>query len=110
MSDLEQRVDIVQVDLPELKRLDGRRMQRRDADGCLSKAKEVVIIILVMVVPGLSRGRVRLSIARGVFPAVGVAKLSSRVLVKGRSWKKPNRPSLLLYSWYPRNPFNMKHG
>ena len=53
MRDFEQWVDVVQVDLPELEDLGMFRMQGREIDICLARAKEEEVVVLMEMIPRL---------------------------------------------------------
>lgn len=53
MCDLEQRIDVVKVYLPEPEDVDWFGMKSREVDGCLSQTKQEVVIIIEYLVKRL---------------------------------------------------------
>ena len=66
MCDFEQRIDVVEVDLPEPKDLDLFWLQGREIDGCLTRAKQEVVVTLIQLIPGLLDHSLTYIIGRGI--------------------------------------------
>ena len=68
MCDFEQRVNVVQVYLPELENVDLLGVQTRYVGVCITQVKQemFVVLFLVQLVPSLVHHRLRHLICRGV--------------------------------------------
>lgn len=75
MCDFEQRIDVVDIDLPEPEDLDLFRMQGKDIDGCLRGAKQEMVVIWIQVIPGVLNSLTHI-IGRGIAAIiVGISRL-----------------------------------
>jgi hypothetical protein len=75
VCDLEQRVDIVEIGLPELEDLDLFWVKGRDIEGCLTRAKQEVVVVLVHLLPGFVDDNLTYTIRRGFAAIVGILRL-----------------------------------
>ena len=78
VCDFEQRIDVVDIDLPEPKDLDLFRVQGRDINGCLTRAKQERVVIVIQFIPGLLDHSLTHIIGRGIAAIIlGISKLFS---------------------------------
>lgn len=76
MCNFEQRIDIVDIDLPEPENLDLFRMQGKDIDGCLTRAKQEMVVILIQLIPRVLDHSLAQIIGRGIAAIiVGISRL-----------------------------------
>jgi hypothetical protein len=66
VGDFEQRIDVVEIDLPEPEDLDLFRVQGEDIDGCLTRAKQEMGVILIQFIPGVLEHSLTHIIWRGI--------------------------------------------
>lgn len=76
VCNFEQRIDIVDIDLPEPENLDLFRMQGKDIDGCLTRAKQEMVVILIQLIPRVLDHSLAQIIGRGIAAIiVGISRL-----------------------------------
>lgn len=66
MCNFEQRIDVVEVNLPEPEDLDLFRVQSREINGCLMRAKQKVVVTLRQFIPSLLDHSLTHIIGRGI--------------------------------------------
>lgn len=66
VCDFEQRIDVVDIDLPEPEDLDLFRVQGKDIDGCLTRAKQEMVVILIQFIQGVLDHSLTHIIGRGI--------------------------------------------
>lgn len=66
MCHFEQRIDVIDIDLPQPEDLDLFRVQGKDIDGCFTRAKQEIFVVLIQFIPGVLDRRLTHILGRGV--------------------------------------------
>ena len=76
MCDFEQRIDVVDIDLPQPKDLDLFRVQSKDINTCLTRAKQEMVIVLIQFIERVLDNSPTHIIGRGITAIiVGIPRL-----------------------------------